>query len=434
MATNRQKSEAKVRVGVIGCGTVGAHSIRALIRRRPELREKTGLDFVVVRVADQDKARRRFFPKIFTPDARAVIEDPAIDILVELIGGVHPAYEFITAAMEQGKSVVTANKALLSDRGGELFRRAESGGVHLGFEASVGGAIPIIKTLRESFAGNVITRLLGILNGTTNYVLSQMTHRSMEFADALELARKKGYAEANPHFDISGLDTAHKLSILARFAFNKEISWKDIPVEGIERLEKMDIDFAREFGYRIKLLAIARRQDHHLEVRVHPTLLPQTHLLTLVEDVHNAVYLEGDLIGRSLLYGEGAGGYAAASSVISDVVEIGMKLKQDQTRPLRFPEDRSLTLLSPDEVRTRHYCRFTALDRPGVLATIARVLGERGISIASVRQKGENPEKAVPIVMLTHYAREKDVRTAIARLDRMNNVIKQPTVRMRVED
>ena len=423
----------KINIGVIGCGTVGSHLIQSLINKKASFYKKTGIHFEVVKVCDKDKKKRKLFPAIFTEDAYEITRNPEIDIVVELIGGIEKASVYIKDAIKNKKSIVTANKAFLSEKGEEIFELAEKNNVYIGFEASVAGSIPIIKTLRESFIGNKFSKMLAILNGTTNFILSKMTYEKLEFKETLLMAQKNGYAESNPFLDISGLDTAHKLGILTRFAFNKNVSWKEISVEGIEKITSMDLKFAREFGYRVKLLAISKKKGNSLELRVHPALLPEHHLLSFVEDVYNGIYLEGDMIGKSLLYGEGAGGYAAASSVVSDIIETGMKLSGGKFRILKFPEDEKLRFLPFDEVCTKYYIRFTAVDTPGVLGDIAGILGENDISIASVIQKKENPEKSVPIVMLTHQAKERKIQKALKEIDNLD-VIKKPTVIIRVEE
>ncbi|MDD3726339.1 MAG: homoserine dehydrogenase [Candidatus Ratteibacteria bacterium] len=424
-----------VNIGVLGCGTVGCAVVMSLLKNRKALREKTGIDFVVSKVCDKDIKKRRLFPSHFTSSPDDIINVPEIDIVVELIGGTGVALDLIKKAIEGGKSVVTANKAAISEKGKEIFRLAEAKDVYIGFEASVAGAIPVIKTIRESFVGNSITKIFGILNGTTNYILTEMFHNSVNFSTALSSAKKLGYAEADPTLDIKGIDTAHKLSILSTLAFNRYIHWKDIYVEGIEKIEPLDITFTSEFGYRIKLLAVAKREgNNNLDIRVHPALLPSSHLLSFVGGVYNAIYLEGDMFGRSLLYGEGAGGPAAASAVISDIVDIGKKLMhKSMSQKTTTSEDKKLKILPMEEIDTRYYFRFTALDRPGVLAGIARVLGNYKISIASVIQKEESPEKAVPILMLTHRAKESSVRDAITEIDHLS-FIKSPTVLLRVEE
>ncbi|HDD64811.1 MAG TPA: homoserine dehydrogenase, partial [Firmicutes bacterium] len=400
------------------------------------LYKKTGIIFEVLKVCDKDRTKKdklKIPSSLFTTDPNQIINSPDIDIIVELTGTLEDAFEYISEGIKNGKSIVTANKALLSERGKEIFGLCEKYNVYIGFEASVAGSIPVIKVIRESFIGNNISKLLGILNGTTNFILSKMSNSNIDFNTAVKIAKEKGYAEANPYFDISGLDSSHKLSILARLIFNKNISWKDIYTEGIEKVEKIDIEFAKELGYKLKLLGIAKKENNFCELRVHPALLPENHPLCSVEDVYNAIYLEGDLIGKSLLYGKGAGGNPAASAVISDIVDIGMKIKMGNYKNIKFEEDSGLKLLPFDEIKTKYYFRFTCLDKPGVLAKIAKVLGENDISIASVIQKKESPKKAIPVVMLTHLSKEKNVSKALKLIDRLD-VIKKPTVRIRVEE
>lgn len=426
----------RLSIGIIGFGTVGSHTTKILYEKRARFQRETGISFEVRRICDLDwKTRRIWMPpaNICTTRLDEVLNDPEIDIIVELIGRIEPAWRIITDAMKSGKSVVTANKYLLSEHLCELLQICSKTGSYLGFEASVAGAIPIIKGLKESFAGNRIGRITGILNGTTNYILSAMSRGNKSFREALDAARKLGYAEADPSFDISGKDSAQKLAIISSFAFHTAVTPSDFPVEGIEGIEAEDIRFARDLGYRIKLLAIAARQDAGVQLRVHPALVPSGHLLAGVEDVYNAIYLEGDLLGRSLFYGEGAGGYAASSAVIADIIEIGRKLAAGTRIPEPFLLDANVRILRFENLFTRYYLRFTALDKPGVLAQIARILGKHNISIASVMQKEENPQKAVPILILTHKALEKNIRKAIAMVDCLP-VVKAATRVIRVED
>lgn len=427
----RKKS---IHIGVIGCGTVGSSFVSALRKNKDLLKNRTGIEFSVIRVSDKDKGKVKLFPDIYTPDETDITDSPEIDIVVELIGGVDYAEKIVRRSIKNHKCVVTANKALISEKGMEIFKIARENGVYVGFEASVAGAIPIIKVIRESFVGNRISRLLGILNGTTNYILTNMSLNSLTFSQSLMQAQKRGYAEANPTLDIGGFDTAQKLSILSGIAFGRYVNWQEISVEGIKKIDPLDISFTKEFGYRVKLLAIAQKTGKGIDVRVHPTLLPDTHPLSPIEGVYNAVYLESDLAGQSLLYGEGAGGNAATSAVISDVVDIGMKLSSNNLScmPILY-EDSTVTLLPMKEITSRYYFRFTALDKPGVLSQIARILGKNQISIASVIQKQESPEKAVPILMLTHTAKEELVQKAIADINKLS-VIKEPTVLIRLAE
>ncbi|HPP66498.1 MAG TPA: homoserine dehydrogenase, partial [bacterium] len=353
-------------------------------------------------------------------------------IIVELIGKFQPSYDIIRESLKQKKAVVTANKFLLSKKLMELLTLANDSGSYLGFEASVAGAIPLIKVLRESLAANSINSIIGILNGTTNYILSSMTERHQTFSEALKSAQNLGYAENEPVLDISGKDSAQKLAIASTYAFRCAISDNDFLIEGIESIEPQDINFARDLGYRIKLLAIAKRFDNMISLRVHPALIPINHMLSDVEGVYNAVYLEGDLFGKMLMYGEGAGGKAASSAVIADIIEIGRKLFLKSHLPEQFTINPSVRIQSPDKLETRYYLRFTAIDRYGVLANIANILGKNRISIASVIQKEENPEHAVPIVMLIHRAMEKNIRKAISEINKLP-CIRQSTRIIRIE-
>lgn len=422
-----------VNIGVIGCGTVGSSFIKSFISKRNIIKEKTGIEINILKVFDKDKEKLSKFERIAAKNSKEIIENENIDIVVELIGGIDNAYEFVLKAIENKKSVITANKALISKYGEEIFKKAKEKNVYVGFEGSVAGAIPIIKSLRESFIGNKITKILGILNGTTNYILSEMYYKGINFEKAISQAKKFGYAEANPELDISGYDTAHKILILSYISFGHLFSIDKIKVEGINKIEPIDINFANELGYRIKLLGISKLENSQIEIRVHPTLLSKSHILSLVEGVNNAVYVEGDLIGKSLFYGEGAGGDAAGSSVISDVVEISRKIISKNFIEENFVCRRNLNLKSFEEVETKYYFRFTAIDKPGVLAKISKILGDNNISILSVIQKQDNPQKAVPIIMLTHKAKEKNVRKAINMIDKLD-VIKKPTIIIRLEE
>ncbi|MCM8804255.1 MAG: homoserine dehydrogenase [Candidatus Omnitrophica bacterium] len=421
-----------INIGVIGCGRVGSSFIKNFIYKRNIIKEKTGIEINISKVFDKDKEKLSKFEKLIAKSPEEIVLNENIDIVVELIGGIDDAYEFISKAIENKKSVVTANKALISKYGEEIFKKAREKKVYIGFEASVAGAIPIIKSLRESFIGNKITKIVGILNGTTNYILSEMYYKEISFEKALIEAKRLGYAEANPELDISGYDTAHKILILSYISFGHLFSIDKITVEGINNIEPIDINFANQLGYRIKLLGISRKEDNHIEIRVHPTLLPKSHILSLVEGVNNAVYVEGDLIGKSLFYGEGAGGDAAGSSVISDVVEISRKIISKNFIEENFIPKRVLNLKPFEEIETKYYFRFTAIDKPGVLAKISKILGDNNISILSVIQKQDNPKKAVPIIMLTHKAKEKNVIKAINLINKLD-VIKNPTVIIRLE-
>ncbi|MCM8786025.1 MAG: homoserine dehydrogenase [Candidatus Omnitrophica bacterium] len=421
-----------VNIGVIGCGTVGSSFVKNLILRKEIIKRKTEIEINILKVFDKDKSKIAQFKNISANSPDEIIENKEIDIVVELIGGTDDAYKFVKRAIENRKSIVTANKALLSKFGYELFKKSKEKNVYIGFEASVAGSIPIIKSLKESFLANKINKILGILNGTTNFILSEMYYKEINFNEGVEKAKRLGYAEADPTLDIKGYDTAHKILILAYLISGEFFQLDEISVEGIDKIEPIDIKFASEFGYRIKLLGICKKEDKKIEIRVHPALLPKSHLLSLVEGVNNAIYVEGDLIGKSLFYGEGAGGNAASSSIISDVVDISKKIVHKGFVEENFISDIGLYLKPFEEIETNYYFRFTAIDKPGVLAKISKILGDNNISILSVIQKQDNPEKAVPIIMLTHKAKEKNVKKAIKEIDKLD-VIRKPTITIRLE-
>lgn len=422
----------EIGVGLIGFGTVGTGVVRLLLENASLLEERIGLRLKLRRIADLDIERDRGVKiprEILTTDALQVIEDPTVDIVVELIGGIEPAKSFILRALELGKPVVTANKALLAQHGKELFEKAQQKGVPIGFEGSVGGGIPVIKALREGLVANRIEVILGILNGTSNYILTKMTEEGKDFEEALREAQRLGYAEADPSLDVEGTDAAHKLTILASLAFGTWIDLDWVYVEGISHLSPLDIEFSKEFGYRIKLLAIAKRGTEGLQLRVHPTMIPAEHLLSQVKGVYNAIYLAGDAVGPTLLYGQGAGALPTGSAVVSDLVQVATRGDHGL---LPFDLDRRPSLKGIEELRCPYYLRFTAVDRPGVLSKISGILGENDISIASVIQKGRTRTGAVPIVMMTHEAVERNVRRALEAIDSLD-VIRDSTKLLRVE-
>jgi homoserine dehydrogenase len=430
--------ERKVQVGLIGLGTVGRGAARLLLERSSKLSRGRGFTLQLVRIADLDITTSRGINlprEILTTDAYRIINDSDISIVIELIGGIEPARTYILRTLEKGKGVVTANKALLSQHGEELLETAQKNGAQLFFEASVCGGIPIIRILREGLVANRIERLYGILNGTTNYILTRMTQEESSFGEALRQAQQRGYAEADPTLDISGQDAAQKLSILLRVGFNASIQIGDIFCEGIENIALQDIEYARELGYTIKLLAIAKRLDNRIEARVHPVLIPSGTLLADVKDEFNSVELTGDAVGTQIFYGKGAGEMPTASAVVADVIEIAQQTIQKPlpTENQMPPADERLTLLPMEEVETPYYFRFTVIDEPGVLAEIARLLAVEGMSIASVIQKERRQGGTVPIVMMTHRAKERAMRQTISNIDQLP-VVKAPTQVIRVEE
>jgi len=427
----------KVNVGIIGFGTIGAGVVKALKERRKFLREKSGIDIEIVRICDKDLKTKRpvnVAKPLLTKFVGKVLYDPKIDIVVELMGGVHPAKDIALETLRSGKHFVTANKALLSDSGAEIFSLAHELGLCVGFEASVGGGIPIIRALKEGFVANHIDLIYGIINGTSNFILTKMSEDGLSFEDALQIAQSNGYAERNSSLDISGGDSAHKLSLLALLGFGIEARPKDIYTEGITEIEACDIEYAKEMGYAIKLLAIAKRSNNDLELRVHPTLLPQKHLLSSVNDVYNAIFVKGDLVGDNLFYGKGAGAAPTSSAVISDIVAVAKTISKGcckVDRCISFTKDAD-RLKSIAEVRTRYYVRFSAIDKPGVLAKISGILAKYGISIAHVTQKQRKSQKVVPIIMMTHEASERDMAKALKEIDSLG-AMKKKSVRIRVE-
>jgi homoserine dehydrogenase len=428
-----------VRVGLLGLGTVGSGVVKILNAHRAELEERAGCRLLLHRVADQDLTRPREGLDLkslpLVPDAQRVLDDPDVQIVIELLGGLEPARSFILRAFQAGKHVVTANKALLAHHGAELFDEARRRGVMFGFEAAVAGGIPLIRSIKEGLAANRILSVHGIINGTSNYILTKMTEEGRDFGEVLKEAQAKGYAEADPTLDIEGLDSAHKLQILATLAFRTSVDLKDIYTEGITAVTRQDIAYAAELGFRIKLLAIAKASDGRLEIRVHPTMIPASSPLAAVSGVFNAVFITGDAVGDLMFYGRGAGQMPTASAVWSDVLEIARGLAHGvSSHSVELPSiaARPLPLQPMDEIRCPYYLRVMALDRPGVLSQVAGILGQHNISIASVLQKGRGAAEAVPVVMMTHEAREADMRHALAAIDRLP-VVAGKTVSIRVE-
>ena len=430
----------RVNVGLLGFGTVGTGMVEILINNRQLIEDRLGAEIVLKKIADLDIVSDRGLkidPTVLTTDAMEIVNDPEIDVVVELIGGCDQAREYVVTAMERGKHVVTANKALIAEHGRQLFETAEQHNVDIAFEASVAGGIPIIRALREGLSANQIKAVLAILNGTSNYVLTRMTEEGLSFDEALSTAKRLGYAEADPTLDIDGSDAAHKLAIIISLAFGRPFNYEDIYREGIDKVCPEDIGFAGEFGYCLKLLAIAREADGHIEARVHPAFVPLDHILANVKEAYNAIYVEGDFAGPTLFYGLGAGRRPTGSAVVSDLLDIARNQIKGITRrvsPLSFSRSpaKELSLKPMDQVITEYYFRFSAVDSPGVLSKISGILGQNNISIASVIQKGRETHGSVPVVMLTHEAKENDVRKSLELIDRLD-VVTEKTVLFRVE-
>ena len=430
-----------VRIGVVGLGTVGGGTVNVLRRNGAEIARRAGRDIVVARAAARSLDRERICPTdgiALTTDPFEIVRDPDIEVVVELIGGSDPALRLVLEAIERGKHVVTANKALIAMHGNEIFRAAHGQGVMVAFEAAVAGGIPIIKALREGLAGNRIEWLAGIINGTSNFILTEMRDRGAAFADVLREAQRLGYAEADPSFDVEGVDAAHKLAILAAIAFGMPLAFEQVHTEGITKVTLEDMGYAEQLGYRIKHLGIARRTEAGVEIRVHPTLVPERELIANVNGVMNAVLVKGDAVGRTLYNGPGAGDEPTASAVVADLVDIVRALTTDPNNRvphLAFQPGAlaRVPVLPIEEHETAFYLRMLASDKPGVLAEIATIFGAAGISIEGVVQP-EPPRGAAQakLVMLTHRVREQQMSEAVARVEALP-VIDGPVTCVRME-
>ena len=431
----------QINVGLLGCGTVGTGVAKLLLEQKELIRARAGVSLVLKNIADIDMDRDRgldIAPGVMVPDAWSVVNDPDIDVIVEMIGGDGFAKDVILKAIENGKHVVTANKALLALHGNTIFKAASESKVDLAFEASCGGCMPVIKTIRESLVANQIHHMTGILNGTCNFILTKILHDGSPFAEALAQAQAEGYAEADPTLDIEGVDTAHKLAILTALAYGMEINFHDIYTEGISRITPLDIQFADQFGYKIKLLAIGKKKDGEVESRVHPTMIPKDNLLSNVDGTLNAMMIAGDAVGDIVINGHGAGMMPTGSAVVGDIVDIARNMltgSAGRVPLLSYQQDQiqKIPVRSMNDIETRYYFRFSALDRPGVLAKISGILGQYGISLRSVHQKGRTAEGPVPIVMFTHLSREKDVKQALTEIKELDVVADEPML-IRIED
>lgn len=420
-----------INVGILGWGTVGTGVSKILVNQNALIAKNSGTQLCLKKIVKRTLPASR--PGVTLPvdclttEPSEVVDNPDIDVVVELIGGVSESRTLISRALQNGKHVVTANKALLAEYGAELFQLASRNQVSLNFEASTAGGIPIIKTLQESFAGNQIRSLYGIVNGTCNYILSEMHERDVQFADVLKAAQEKGYAEADPTLDVEGIDAAQKLILLIALAYRSNISLEHLHVEGITGITQKEIQYARELGYVIKLIAIAKLIDgNRVEARVHPTLLPERSLLANVGGAFNAVCVIGDAVGPTLFYGQGAGEMPTASAVVADIIDAAKSVQQGVSSPISqawLADSQAEVSVCPiDDIETRYYLRFVVADRPGVLAKIGTILGNCDISIASVIQKEPHGIDTVSLVMLTHTAREKNMKAALAQIYTLEDV------------
>jgi homoserine dehydrogenase len=430
-----------INVGLLGLGTVGGGTLTVLRRNAEEISRRAGREIRVVRAAvrNLEKAQKLAGDLPLTTNPFDVVDDPDIDIVVELIGGLEPARGLVMKAIANGKHVVTANKHLVAKHGNEIFAAAQARGVMVAFEAAVAGGIPIIKALREGLTANRIEWLAGIINGTSNFILTEMRDKGAAFEDVLKQAQALGYAEADPTFDIEGIDAAHKLTILSAIAFGIPMQFDRAYTEGISKLTREDVQYAEELGYRIKLLGIARRADNGIELRVHPTLIPERRLIANVDGAMNAVLVKGDAVGPTLYYGAGAGAEPTASAVVADLVDVTRLHTADphhRVPHLAFQPDQlaDTPILPMDEVRTAYYLRLRAFDRPGVLADITRILADSNISIdAMVQKEPAEGEEQVNIILLTHITVEKNVNAAIAKIEALDTVAGK-VMRIRLEE
>jgi len=439
---SKVSSRKAINVGLLGIGTVGGGTFAVLARNQEEIERRAGCAITMKMVADKDIARaRRLVGKkaVVTADANDVVTHPDIDIVVELIGGTGIAKELILKAIKNGKHVVTANKSLLAQHGNEIFAAARREDVMVAFEAAVGGGIPIIKSLREGLTANRIEWIAGIINGTSNFILSEMRDKGSNFSDVLKEAQKRGYAEADPTFDIEGVDAAHKLTIMAAIGFGIPMQFKAAYTEGISKLAQEDIRYAEELGYRIKLLGITKRKPKGFELRVHPTLIPARRLIANVEGVMNAILVKGDAVGQTMYYGAGAGAEPTASAVVADLVDVARMLTSDpehRVPHLAFQPDRlsDIPILPMGEVETSYYLRMRVLDKPGVLAEITRIFADLSISIdAMVQKEPREGEEQADIILLTHMTVEKRANAAIAKIEKLPVVVGKVT-RIRLEE
>ena len=429
-----------ISVGLIGFGTVGTGVAKILEKNAGLLYQRIGASLELKKIADLDilSSRGMILKKgVLTTSADEIVNNPSIDIIVELMGGIEPALRLILKAIENGKHIVTANKALLSAHGWEIFGAARRTGVDVAFEASVGGGIPIIRTMQEGFASDRISGFLGILNGTSNYILSRMTDEGADFKAVLKDAQAQGYAEADPTFDVEGIDTAHKLNVLLSLAFGGKADPKKIYTEGISGITPLDIDFARQLGYKIKLLAICSGHGSEVDARVHPSLIPEKHMLAQVGGAFNAIFVQGQDVGPTMFYGRGAGMMPTGSAVVADIVSIARNIVKGVSDrvpllPYGSKAPKAIRIKPMSDVQTRYYLRFSAVDKPGVLSSISGALGRNHISIHSVVQKGRDTSNtAVSIFMLTHEAKESDLQKAINQLEKLS-MLKGKTMVIRI--
>jgi len=426
-------SKETINIALLGLGTVGSGVYKILSSHRDDFRTKVGAELRVKAILEKDASRAKAFgvENLLAPDFSTIAKDPEIDIVVEVIGGVEPAKTFILQAIGQGKHIVTANKELLAKHGQEIFEAAEAKGVDIYFEASVGGGIPIIHPLKESLAGNKINKIMGIVNGTTNFILTRMAEENCPFEVALKEAQERGYAERDPTADIEGQDAAAKIAILSSLAFDCPVTASDVYTEGISRVTPEDIMYANELGYAIKLIALAKRENDEIDVRVHPTMISKEHPLASVRGVFNAIFVEGDAVGELMFYGQGAGSMAAGSAIVGDIIDIARNLQFGQRGKIGPPHLETKKIKSIDDITTRYYLLMEVADRPGVLAKIAKAFGDNDVSLNSVIQKRLRDANA-EVMFTTHLVREKNLKAAVQEIEHLD-VVNEVTNVIRVE-
>jgi len=425
-----------VKIGLIGMGTVGSGCVRIMCNHKSDFMDRLGLDVELARVCSlkTDVAEQYGLMDIYTPDWHDIVDDPEIDIVIELIGGTTIARTIVLSALKAGKHVVTANKALMATCGQEVFDAAAANNREILFEASVGGGIPIIDPLKHALIANEITDVMGIVNGTTNYMLTKMAEEGMSYEDVLAEAQAKGFAEADPSADVDGLDAAAKIAILASIAFNTRVTLDDVHAEGIRNVTTMDLEAAKDMGYVIKLLAIAHRREEGIDVRVHPTMIPTSHPLASVNGVYNAIYVIGDEVGETMFFGQGAGSGAAASAVMGDVLEMARHIQLGTGPLVGCTCTDEIPLVAIDQLRGKYYIRFSVTDRSGVLAAMTTAFANHGVSLYSVVQRGKKDVETVDLAYVTHEAEEKAVRAAIEEIAQMPDIMRGTPSLIRVEE
>ena len=425
-----------VRIGLVGTGTVGGGCIDIIQKHRDDFKRHYGIDIELARVCSRnpEQAAAHGVEGLFTGDFRDIVNDPDIDLVIELIGGTTTAREVVLESLAAGKAVVTANKALMATHGKEVMDAAEAAGRELAFEASVGGGIPIIDPLKHSLIANEVLSVMGIVNGTTNYMLTRMAEDNMSYDEALAEAQEAGFAEANPSADVDGFDAAAKIAILASIAFNSRVTMDDVYTRGITNITPVDLEAAADMGYAVKLLAIAHRTPGGIDVRVHPTMLPADHQMAKVNGVFNAIYVIGDAVGETMFFGEGAGAGPAASAVMGDVLEVARRLSQGVPPLVGCTCTDELPILPIEELSMKYYIRFSVADRLGVLATMAEVFARHNVSVQSMVQRGKGETGAVDVIYVTHQAKERDVRAAIDEIKAEDDLLYAEPSLIRVEE